>query len=112
MKDKLEAAARKFSNEFGLFNKVSPSHRTNENKYKSFIAGAQWQKENVWIPVSEGIPKEQGHYFVKTVNSFPNNCDVVVAEFYDDDTVFYSVISDCPISDVIAWMPIPEFKRR
>jgi len=59
-----------------------------------------------WIPVEERLPEKQGCYFVKCKTSFPKNCDVIVAEFYEDNQTFYSESSDYPIHDVISWRPI------
>lgn len=60
-----------------------------------------------WIKVEERLPTQQGHYLVVAPQSFPKNCVVVVAEFYDDNNVFYSESSDCPIEDATHWMPLP-----
>lgn len=59
-----------------------------------------------WHKVEDKLPEEQGHYFVRVKNSFPKNCNVVVAEFYDDNNIFYSESSDEPIKDAIEWKPI------
>ena len=56
-----------------------------------------------WIPVEEKLPEKQGHYLVKAPKSFPKNCIVVVAEFYEDNNTFYSESSDCPIEDATHW---------
>lgn len=69
-----------------------------------FKEGAEFAQR--WIHVEEELPKKQGHYFVKVLNSFPKNCNVVVAEFYEDNNNFYSESSDYPIHDAIAWRPI------
>jgi len=72
-----------------------------------FKKGAQFVQR--WIRIDEEKPTKQGHYLVKCKNSFPKNCDVVVAEFYEDNETFYSESTDCPINDVTHWRLI-EFK--
>jgi hypothetical protein len=59
-----------------------------------------------WISVDEAKPIKQGCYFVKCKTSFPKNCDVVVAEYYEDNQMFYSESSDSPIYDATHWRPI------
>jgi len=59
-----------------------------------------------WVPVEEALPEKQGCYLVKCKNSFPKNCDIVIAEFYEDNKTFYSESSDCPIYDVTHWRQI------
>ena len=56
-----------------------------------------------WIPIEDEKPPEQGHYLVKCKNSFPKNCEVVVAEFYEDNETFYSESTDFPINDATHW---------
>jgi len=72
-----------------------------ENGFNAGVAFAQR-----WISVVENLPTEQGHYFVKCKKSFPKNCEVIVAEFYEDNQTFYSESSDSPIHDVTYWRPI------
>lgn len=69
-----------------------------------FYRGVLWA--NHWFNFEEEKPTEQGCYIVKCKNSFPKNCDVVVAEFYEDNKTFYSESSDDPIHDVTHWRPI------
>jgi len=68
---------------------------------KDFIAGFEYA--NKWIPIVKEKPEKQGIYLVKCKKSFPKNCDVVVAEFYEDNQTFYSESSDSPINDVTHW---------
>lgn len=76
---------------------------------KGFIEGANFvHDQDGWISVEERLPEKEGHYFVKVLNSFPKNCDVIVCEFYEDNKTFYSESSDSPIHDAIKWMPIPK----
>ena len=69
-----------------------------------FFRGVLWA--NHWFDFEEVKPTEQGHYLVKCKTSYPKNCDVVVAEFYEDNKTFYSESSDCPLHDVTHWRPI------
>ena len=69
-----------------------------------FYRGVLWT--NHWFDFEEVKPTEQGYYLVKCKTSYPKNCDVVVAEFYEDNKTFYSESSDCPIHDVTHWRPI------
>lgn len=73
-----------------------------------FYRGVLWAHQ--WFDFSEQKPTEQGHYLVKCRVSFPKNCDVVVAEFYEDNQTFYSESSDYPIHDVTHWRPIERTK--
>lgn len=72
--------------------------------YECFKGGIEFAQR--WIPVEEDLPISQGHYFVKCKTSFPKNCDVVVAEFYEDNNTFYSESGDHPIKDATHWRPI------
>lgn len=72
--------------------------------YDGFKSGVEFAQR--WIPVEEDLPISQGHYFVKCKTSFPKNCDVVVAEFYEDNNTFYSESGDHPIKDATHWRPI------
>ena len=63
----------------------------------------EYEEKLRWIPVEEKLPEKQGHYLVKAPKSFPKNCIVVVAEFYEDNNTFYSESSDCPIEDATHW---------
>jgi len=71
---------------------------------KDFKSGVEFAQR--WIPVEEDLPTKQGCYLVKCKNSFPKNCDVVVAEFYEDNHVFYSESGDYPIKDATHWRAI------
>lgn len=63
------------------------------------------ERETGW---SKTLPTKQGHYFVRVQHSFPKNCDVVIAEFYDDNNMFYSESGDSPIEDAIEWMRVTD----
>ena len=70
------------------------------------MACQEYEEKLRWIPVEEKLPEKQGHYLVIAPKSFPKNCKVVVAEFYEDSNTFYSESSDCPIEDATHWRPI------
>lgn len=93
----IKEAAEEYAKSYApvLFEDLAPSY---------FMAGVEFAQR--WIPVSEELPTKQDHYFVKAPKSFPKNCIVVVAEFYEDNKMFYSESSDCPLPDVTHWRPI------
>lgn len=62
--------------------------------------------QNDWISVKDRLPEKQGHYLVIAPLSFPKNCLAVVAEFYEDNGIFYSEDGDYPMKDVTHWQPI------
>ena len=72
--------------------------------YKGFKKGVEFAQR--WILVEKELPTEEGFYLVKCKTSFPKNCEVVVAEFYEDNKMFYSESSDYPIKDATHWRPI------
>ena len=72
-----------------------------------FKSGVEFAQR--WIPVEEELPENQGHYLVIAPKSFPKNCEVMIAEFYEDNQTFYCEYSDFPLEDVTNWRPI-EYK--
>lgn len=70
----------------------------------SFKKGIEFAQK--WISVEDELPEEQGYYLVVAPHSFPKNCNVVVAEFYEDNKTFYSESSDSPIEDATHWRQI------
>ena len=68
-------------------------------------ADCRWKE---WINIKEKLPEKQGCYLVNAPLSFPKNSTYLVAEFYEDNKIFYSASSDAPLEDVTHWMPIPE----
>ena len=76
----------------------------NPGSEAGFKAGVEFAQR--WISVEDELPKEQGYYLVVAPHSFPKNCNVVVAEFYEDNKTFYSESSDSPIEDATHWRPI------
>ena len=71
---------------------------------EAIMAGAEFAQR--WISVNEELPDRQGCYLVKCKTSYPKNCDVIVAEFYDDNKMFYSESGDFAIHDATYWRPI------
>jgi hypothetical protein len=65
-----------------------------------------------WISVNDRLPEKQGHFLVIAPQSFPKNCVVVVAEFYDDNSTFYSESGDFPMTDVTYWSQIPQLPKQ
>jgi hypothetical protein len=65
-----------------------------------------------WISVNDRLPENQGHFLVIAPKSFPKNCVVVVAEFYDDNNMFYSESGDFPMTDVTFWSEIPKLPTK
>lgn len=61
-----------------------------------------------WIKCTDRLPEKQGHFLVIAPKSFPKNCIMVVAEFYDDNHIFYSESGDNPMEDVTYWCELPE----
>ena len=93
-------------NPFGniTWNNTSEIDRLKEKKYQGFKAGVEFAQR--WISVEDELPEEQGYYLVIAPHSFPKNCNIVVAEFYEDNKTFYSESSDSPITDATHWRPI------
>jgi len=72
----------------------------------SLASGDKWVSVSERLPVCQ--PKKLCHCLVIAPRSFPKNCEVVVAEFYDDNNTFYSESGDNPMEDVTHWMYVPE----
>ena len=100
----IEEAAKEFEKENSERIWFSNEQQGTALCVESFKAGVEFAQR--WIPVEEELPITQGHYFVIAPESFPKNCKVVVAEFYEDNQIFYSESSDCPMLDVTHWRPI------
>lgn len=60
-----------------------------------------------WISVTKRLPDAYGCYLVWAPESFPKNTKCVVAEFYDDNGLFYSEDGSI-MRDVTHWMPLPQ----
>lgn len=63
---------------------------------------------NELFNVKDKLPEKCGSYLVYAPKSFPKNSRFVVAEFYDDNKMFYSESSDSPMPDVTFWVYLPE----
>ena len=70
----------------------------------SFKAGIKYAQR--WISVEDELPKEQGYYLVIEKPTFPHNCNVVVAEFDENDKTFYYERVGLQIEYVTHWRPI------
>ena len=118
---KLEEAASKFADEHGFrvpYN-VSGREITNDDYYDKvdikasmdgFIAGAEWQKENMWISVEEELPDADKTCFVITKN---NKCSV--SNMYIPKDCHGNTIGEKEWKgslsfkeSIVAWMPIPK----
>lgn len=84
----------------------------NDHMRTAALHGYSLASGDKWISVSERLPvcqpKKLCHCLVIAPKSFPKNCEVVVAEFYDDNNTFYSESGDNPMEDVTHWMYVPE----
>lgn len=110
--NKLEEAANAFADEHGFrvpYN-VSGREVTNDDYYdkvdikaskEGFLAGAKWQKENMWININD------------MNNVIPNDKDVLIRmangeiRRYDEDWESEFLLDGI----VTHWMEIPEFKK-
>ena len=75
--------------------------------YKSFILGAQWQLENMWIPIEEGSPETEDDVLVLIV---ANGRTFAMTNKFVDRNLF--AVPTCLDWKVVAWMPIPKFTKR
>ena len=104
---KLEEAANAFASSETL------SEYENSLCVSSFIAGAEWQKNNMWIPVEEDIPDVDIQCFVITKNG---KCSV--SNMYIPKDCYGTVLGEKEWKgsfsfkeSIVAWMPIPEIKK-
>ena len=105
--DKLEEAANVFASSETL------SEYENSLCVSSFIAGAEWQKNNMWISVEEGLPDVGKQCFVITKNG---KCSV--SNMYIPKDCYGNVLGEKEWKgsfsfkeSIVAWMPIPEIKK-
>ena len=84
-----------------------------EQSYKSFKQGAQWQLENMWIPVKEELPNVGIPVFALTVNG-----NIAVSKMYIPKDCYGTILgekewkgSHAFKQSIVAWMPIPKFKK-
>jgi hypothetical protein len=99
---------KKFPNVEINYNDFYDLSKENSEEYLkiALVVGQELEYKNQWIPFDLVKPTEQGHYLVSVKNSYPKNCNVVVAEFYEDNNMFYSESSEAPIYDVTHWKRI------
>jgi len=121
---KLEEAAKSFVDKHGFrvpYN-VSGIEISNDDYYDkvvvkaskdSFIAGAEWQKNNMWISVEEDLPDIDKQCFVITKNG---KCSV--SNMYIPKDCYGNVLggkewkgSPSFKESIVAWMAIPEIKK-
>ena len=104
---KLEEAANAFASSETL------SEYENSLCVRSFIAGAEWQKNNMWISVKEELPDVDKQCFVITKNGkcsvsnmyIPKDCcgNVLGEKEWKGSLSFKE--------SIVAWMPIPEINK-
>lgn len=118
---KLEEAARNYIDKYYADDEY-PSEIKDivTDSEQSFIAGAEWQKNNMWFDVEkDGYPEYKESY------SMLNNKYIVIVEcqnMYLNKAVTISYLtshshfnvemnSNTAVIKVTHWMPIPEFKK-
>lgn len=80
--------------------------------YKAFVAGAEWQLANMWVRVEERLPEYENDvvFIAKTRNRISYHVG-----FYNSDNTWESgnsiYLGGSTLTKVVAWMPIPEFKK-
>lgn len=89
------------------------SARKSLPRYNSFVEGAKWQLNNMWIPVEEGLPDVDKQCFVITKNGkcsasnmyIPKDChgNILGEKEWEGSLSFKE--------SIVAWMPIPEIKK-
>lgn len=73
-------------------------------KSKGFKKGRTYEINKKWIPCSERLPKEEGHYLVTTYDD-DGYLDVDMCYWEDVDTNENNGF--CLEADVLAWMELP-----
>lgn len=61
-----------------------------------------------WISVKDRLPDEYCQVLIYCPQSFPKNCRVLAASFYDDNGLFYCDAYEQVHHDVTHWMPLPD----
>ena len=76
-----------------------------ESVVKEIIRSHMDEVDDDWIPCSEQLPEESGHYLVQLSRKLPNEdySDRVVVLFNGEEKEFMSYASL-----IIAWQPLPE----
>lgn len=123
--NKLEEAANRFADEHGFrvpYN-VSGREITNDDYYDKvdikaskdgFLAGAEWQKNNMWISVEEALPIDEG---TKVICMMKSNGELASGYIYLNNgvpTIELNpdfVFEDYANYEVTHWMPIPEMNK-
>ena len=117
MENKLEIAARLHQSCFEKSNAEGCIDGYLNGKwgqsYKSFILGAQWQKENMWTSVGEDLPDVEKPVFVLTTKGniavskmyIPKDCNGYVLGWKEWNG------SSSFRDSIIAWMYKPKFKK-
>ena len=123
--NKLEEAANTFADEHGFrvpYN-VSGREITNDDYYDKvdikaskdgFLAGAEWQKSNMWNSVEEALPSNED---TKVICMMKSNGELVSGYIYLNngvptiETNPAFEFEDYSNYEVTHWMPIPEIKE-
>ncbi len=117
MENKLEIAARLHQSCFEKSNEEGCIDGYLNGKwgqsYKSFILGAQWQLENMWIPVEGELPDVGISVFILTENG-----NIAVSKMYIPKDCKGNILGDKKWNgsssfrdSIIAWMYKPKFKK-
>ena len=86
------------------WNDTSELERLKAKYYNGFKAGVEFAQR--WISVEDELPEKQGYYLVLKTPLFRGNCNVVVAEFHEDNKTFYYQRSYSAIENITHWRPI------
>ena len=94
--------------------------RTNENWFKSIVEGA-WNSgykrgmddaievekaKHLWIPITERLPEESGHYLIYVIGGEFKQWSMVTMAYYHK-RFYYDDMED-NFDQVTHWMPLPE----
>ncbi len=100
---------RKYIDRAALFNSLSNA-KTVEEIFAAIQAAPAEDVEPAWhwIPVTDGLPEEEGQYLVSCDSDFA----IEVARFYiddedDEEDRWFGCDWNDP-EDIVAWMPLPE----
>ena len=107
------AAEFNVDNYYRSFEYPFNTKRIISNSEDLFFSGAEWQRNNLWIPVSEHLPLCTicGCYS-EDVLIFNHNCAATVG-YYDKilDKWLSNCDEDIEIKGVTHWMPIPKINN-
>ena len=108
-----KAAELSVDNYYRSFEYPFNTKRVISNSEDLFFSGAEWQRNNLWIPVSEHLPLCTicGRYS-EDVLIFSHYCAATVG-YYDKilDKWLSSWEKDIEIKGVTHWMPIPKINN-